>query len=107
MTTTRHVLGGERIKPASTITHDDRRRLCTVLLLLVATVASVPLAPAQDERETVRVDGRAVFRLGPVGDREATVRVRRIEQRLATLLDNPQAIAPARVERLAQMILNG
>lgn len=98
MSTTRHVLGGERIKPASTITHDVRRRLCAVLLLLVATVTSVPLAPAQDERETVRVDGRAVFRLGPVGDMEATARVRRIEQRLATLLDNPQAIAPARVE---------
>ena len=45
----------------------------------------------------MRVDGRAVFRVGPLGSMDATTRTRRIEQRLTTLLENPHAIAPARV----------
>lgn len=52
---------------------------------------------AQEERVTVRVDGRAVFRAGPTGQMDAAARARRIEQRLTTLLENPHAIAPARV----------
>lgn len=75
-----------------------------LLLLLVAFAAAllsilpVRFAFAQDERETVRVDGRGLFRVGPLEDIEASERARQIEQRIATLLENPPAISPATVE---------
>lgn len=72
------------------------------LLLFVLIVAADGLigapAHAQDERVTVRVDGRSVFRVGPAGEDDSGTRARRIERRLATLLENPNSIAPARVE---------
>ncbi|HET9530826.1 MAG TPA: mechanosensitive ion channel family protein [Blastocatellia bacterium] len=46
----------------------------------------------------VRLDGRTLFRVGPVADADANSRARRIEGRLANLLQNPQLIAPARIE---------
>lgn len=67
------------------------------LALLVVLCLPAPIA-AQDERVTVRLDGRALFRVGPSADADAATRARRVEQRLETLLDNPQAITPARVE---------
>lgn len=65
------------------------------ILLLVNTV--VPTR-AQEERVTVRVDGSALFRVGPTTEVDAATRARRIEQRIATLLQQPTAIAPAIVE---------
>lgn len=70
----------------------------TIIALLAGAFWPLALAHAQDERVTVRLDGRALFRVGPGPDADATARARRIEQRLATLLDNPQAIVPAQVE---------
>lgn len=73
------------------------RRLVALLLVLGACLAA-GTAATQDERATVRVNGRAVFRVGAQGDLAAAARARQIERRFATLLQNPHAIAPARVE---------
>ena len=62
----------------------------TVLLLL-----SPGQAHAQADTATVRLDGRAVFQVGPSGDSDdADERARRIEQRLNGLLRNLDALAP-------------
>ena len=74
-----------------------QRLLLALLAVLLALSTPHPLA-AQDERVTVRLDGRALFRVGPTTDADAATRARRVERRLATLLENPQAIVPARVE---------
>lgn len=47
---------------------------------------------------TVRVDGRALFRVGPTDDLDASSRAQRIERRLDALLDRPDAVTPATVE---------
>jgi len=52
-------------------------------------------AHAQSDSATVRVDGRAVFQVGPSGETDdADQRARRIEQRLNGLLPNLDALAP-------------
>jgi small conductance mechanosensitive channel len=67
--------------------------------LIVAT--SVP-AFAQTEVATVRIDGRAVFQVGPgTDDGSPAARVQRIEERLSPLLSNPGALAPATPRRTA------
>ncbi|MDQ3541529.1 MAG: mechanosensitive ion channel family protein [Chloroflexota bacterium] len=53
---------------------------------------------AQDERTTVRVDGRPVFRVGATEGADASTRAEQIERRVATLLENPEAIAPVLIE---------
>lgn len=53
---------------------------------------------AQNEAVTVRVDGRALFRVGAAGETNASTRAAQIERRLTTLLQNPQAIAPVVVQ---------
>lgn len=68
-----------------------------LLLFAVSLPPSLP-ALAQDVRATVRVDGRAVFRVGAAADLSASERARRVESRIHSLLQNPQAVAPARVE---------
>lgn len=71
-------------------------------LLVVIVVVSVAVPPgrtyAQDERVTVRIDGRPLFRVGALDDADAATRARRIETRIATLLENPNAIAPVQVQ---------
>lgn len=69
-----------------------------MLLLSLASLSTPPPVTAQDERVTVRVDGRALFRVGPTADADAITRARRIENRIATLLENPQAIAAAQIQ---------
>ncbi|MHB1413736.1 MAG: mechanosensitive ion channel family protein [Chloroflexota bacterium] len=69
-----------------------------LLWLAAGLMAPSPVAYAQAERSTVRVDGRAVFRLGPTTDLDASSRARQVERRLETLLQNPTAIGPAVVE---------
>lgn len=64
------------------------------LLAFLAALAG-PAAAQQDDLVTVRLDGRTVFRVGPSGDSDASTRAGRIESRLATLLRNLDALAPA------------
>lgn len=57
-------------------------------------------AVAQSTTETVRVDGRAVFQVGPGEEGgDASVRAKRIEQRLETMLSNVNSLGPATVRR--------
>lgn len=66
-------------------------RRALILLLLVLTTP----AYAQDDVATVRLDGRAVFQVGPAADGDdANARARRIETRLSGLLRNLDALAP-------------
>jgi small conductance mechanosensitive channel len=77
-------------------------RLKRLLLRSLATVLAVllflPAAVAQTEQVTVRIDGQAMFRVGAIGELEATARARQIERRMNRLLENPDAIAPPRIE---------
>jgi len=68
-------------------------------LMLCGGVFAPPLPGQDDGRVTVRVDGRAVLRLEDGAEEDGTTRARRIERRLNTLLETPQAIGPARVEQ--------
>ena len=71
------------------------RRLVVALVLLLLGPAP---GRAQDDRTTVRLDGRAFLRVGPADTSTAAQRAQRIERRLATLLETPRALPPARVE---------
>jgi small conductance mechanosensitive channel len=77
-------------------------RLTRLLLQSIATLLAIllclPTAVAQSEQVTVRLDGRAVLRVGAVGELDATARARQIERRMNRLLENPDAIAPPRIE---------
>lgn len=63
-----------------------------VFLLLFATAAG-----AQDTETTVRLDGRAMFRVTDDGETSSQVRADRVEQRLGSLLENLDTIPPASV----------
>lgn len=66
-----------------------RQSLCAALLALLLPVS----AAAQEDVATVRLDGRAVFQVGPGEEQgSASERARRIESRLATLLRNLDAV---------------
>jgi small-conductance mechanosensitive channel len=56
-------------------------------------------ALADSDRVTVRVDGRAVFRVGSADGEDAAARAARIERRIQALRDKPEAIGPVVVER--------
>lgn len=74
------------------------RRLGVVLLgALALLLTCVTSAHAQDDRVTVRLDGRPMFRVGPADTSTASERALRIERRLATLLESPRALPAARV----------
>jgi hypothetical protein len=64
--------------------------LLFLCLLLIAPVVSLP-ALAQDGQATVRLNGRALFRVSPDEATPAEARAERIEQRLQLLLRNPDA----------------
>ncbi|TPG06555.1 mechanosensitive ion channel family protein [Sphingomonas oligophenolica] len=69
------------------------RLLCWIILACALLIA-VP-AVAQSDVSTVRLDGNAVFQVGPATDGDdASTRARRIEARLAGLLRNLNALAP-------------
>lgn len=68
------------------------------LLMSLAALSSVAFAQADDDRATVRLDGRAVLRVSGTEEQDAAERAERVERRLARLLEAPQAIARARVE---------
>lgn len=69
-------------------------QLAVSLLFATPALAGVPI---QDGRTTVRVDGRPVFRIGAADSSTAAERARRVERRLATLLETPRALPPAQV----------
>nr|MDQ3323828.1 mechanosensitive ion channel family protein [Acidobacteriota bacterium] len=58
---------------------------------------AAPTVFAQDETVTVRVDGRSLFRVGGAGSTTAANRAAQIERRLNSLLEKPEAIAPAQI----------
>jgi len=71
------------------------------MLLLLASFSVGALA--QEDIATVRLDGRAVFQVGPAEDgASAAERAGRIEQRLATLLRNVDALGPASARETAE-----
>lgn len=79
-----------------------RMHVLSVIAILIVGVLLIPNGgtplQAQDERATVRLDGRTVFRVGPTEEVDAETRARRIEQRLNTLLENPNTIAASFIE---------
>jgi len=76
------------------------RSVLLLALLIAITITCITLnsAGAQNERVTVRLDGRAMFRLSAVENVDATARALQIERRISRLLENPTAIAPPRIE---------
>jgi small conductance mechanosensitive channel len=68
------------------------------LLIPLVLLTAYPAFAQQLERVTVRVDGRALFRVGPLDELDSRQRADLIELRIANLLENPDAIAPARIE---------
>lgn len=82
--------------------HSILRHAARLTLWTVAAVCACGggrAAGQSDERVTLRVDGRSVLRLGSTDELEAQERVARIERRIATLLERPEALRPPRVER--------
>ncbi|MBU2332433.1 MAG: mechanosensitive ion channel family protein, partial [Gammaproteobacteria bacterium] len=72
--------------------------LMAVLLVLLAVFASLPAtAQVDDGLATVRLDGRALFRIGGTEELEARLRARQIERQLLTVLETPQGISRARI----------
>ncbi|MFC3608066.1 mechanosensitive ion channel family protein [Stutzerimonas tarimensis] len=83
------------------VLHSSSFSLPNLLRLLLAMWLVFPaLATAQveDNFGTVRLDGRALFRVGPTAELEARPRARQIEQQLQAVLETPQAIRPARIQ---------
>lgn len=80
-----------------------RRPRWVHVLLLVTCVLAVSALPAesQETRATVRIDGRPVFRVGATDSVTAAERSRRIERRLATLLETPRSLGPAQAAATA------
>ena len=72
------------------------RALTLVALVFMAMVPTTP-AWAQDGVATVRLDGRALFRIGPTEELEARPRARQIERQLAAVLETPKGVTRARI----------
>jgi hypothetical protein len=68
-------------------------------VLLAALAAAPSRAATQDDgRAAVRLDGRALFRVGAGEEADAAARARRIEGRIAAILQEPGAASrPAEV----------
>lgn len=88
-----------RSPPRVAVVLPPRSGLLITVLALVLIASST--AMAQQERATVRVDGRSVFRVGAADLPAAEERARRTERRLGILLENPRAIGSVQVERTA------
>jgi small conductance mechanosensitive channel len=74
-----------------------------VLLLLALLLA--PAAAAQEGLSTVRVDGRALFRVGPIDTLRADARAAQVERRVQRVLTSPEAIGPVERERRGDRVL--
>lgn len=71
----------------------------TLALLALFGVVNAPPLLAQEGLATVRLDGRALFRLGPTEELEPTPRARQVEKRLAAVLETPRGITRSRIEK--------
>jgi hypothetical protein len=90
---------GPTLATFSKLRRESRGPGLILAALLAALLSSVlPVAAQHDERVTVRLDGRALFRVSGEGGESALARAERIERRLARLLENPAGLALARVE---------
>ncbi|PSB48881.1 mechanosensitive ion channel protein MscS [Cyanosarcina cf. burmensis CCALA 770] len=70
-----------------------------LLRFAILTTTIIPSSVgAQDERVTVRLDGRSLFRISAVENTNAEARARQIERRMNRLLENPAAIAAPQIE---------
>lgn len=70
-----------------------------LLLFTILTTTIIPSSVrAQDERVTVRLDGRSVFRVSALENNAPQARAQQIERRMNRLLENPEAIAAPRIE---------
>ncbi len=70
-----------------------------LLLFTILTTTIIPSSVrAQDERVTVRLNGRSVFRVSAVENNDAQARAQQIERRMNRLLENPEALAAPRIE---------
>jgi small conductance mechanosensitive channel len=59
-----------------------------ILLLAILITIIIPVSVvAQDERVTVRLDGRSVFRVSAIENIDATARARQVERRLTQSID--------------------
>jgi small conductance mechanosensitive channel len=83
---------------ARALRHAGRLLWPLLMAFVLLAAAGGWAAHAQEPRVTVRADGTALFRVGPTDQVDASTRARQIEDRLETLLRNPAAIGPARVE---------
>lgn len=72
-----------------------------LLMLVCQALLPAPLA-AQEGVATVRLDGRALFRIGANDELEARPRARQIEKQLAAVLETPQGITRARIEKAGE-----
>ncbi|MGN2622625.1 mechanosensitive ion channel domain-containing protein [Stutzerimonas balearica] len=69
-----------------------------LLLSLLTLFQTFPAAAQVDDGlATVRLDGRALFRLGGTETLEARLRARQIERQLLTVLETPQGISRPRI----------
>lgn len=74
-----------------------RLPLALLMALLMLAVSMPAMAQVDDGLATVRLDGRALFRLGGTEELDARLRARQIERQLLTVLENPQGISRARI----------
>jgi len=74
------------------------KTLRAIAYLLCLLWMSAPLG-AQNNRATVRLDGRALFQVGSDSRDKARERADQIETRLNRLLETPAAIAPVQIEK--------
>lgn len=73
-----------------------------MVLLLVCQALISPTSIAQESVATVRLDGRTLFRIGADAELEARPRARQIEKQLAAVLETPQGITRARIEKTGE-----
>lgn len=81
----------------TTICHVYRIIRAALSAIALAFFAHVVPAHAQGDAAPVRVDGRVVFRVGATSSDDAEARARAVERRIATLVERPELIEPARV----------
>lgn len=77
---------------------EPHRVFWLVLLMLACQALWSPALVAQEGVATVRMDGRALFRIGPNAELEARPRARQVERQLAAVLETPQGITRSRIE---------
>lgn len=78
------------------------RALWLTLLMIVCQALAAPASVAQESVATVRLDGRALFRIGANAELDAKPRARQIERQLAAVLETPQGITRSRIEKVGE-----